>query len=236
MSGTSRVGLLLLVVLAVWVVLYYRLFVPLANPAPLEDEGVFIRETDSIGHSPEGLGLDTSGIDGQTETAAASAKPGSVIEMGKPDDGRSALRDKNQRPEGNRIPPPPPTTDYSVQKDETMESIARAWFGAASKWVLIAHENPFVDPAHLTVGQNLRLPPRAARLEDIPPEELARLTKITRYIAAPNDSLWKIAAKFYGKGTLYPLIAQANKELLGGGTDLREGMELVIPPYQRPAD
>lgn len=234
MSGTSRVGFVLLGILALWVVLYYQLFVPIAQSESGDESGLVMRETDSIATVPEGSEPERDPVETQQpNTGDSTADPGED----ETDDGVEQEAETDvPDPDRSVIPPPPPTTEYIVQQNDTMESIAQNWFGAKSKWVLIAHENPYVDPAHMTAGQKLRLPPRAARLEDIPPEEFARLTKITRYIVAPNDSLWKIAAKFYGKGTLYQIIADANKELLGGGIDVREGMELVIPPYQRPAD
>lgn len=239
MSGTSRIGILLLLLLAGWVVLYYLLFSPIALEEDRRDSGLSVLETDSIGANPE------------RPEAATPAGPAPVTSdnAARPGDQDAARHSPDEQPppapnagpgrpaEADPvIPAPPPTTPYEVKRGDTMESIAAQWFGSRAKWVLIAYENPLVDPMKLKAGITLRLPPRGARVEGIPTEELRRLTRSTKYVVVEGDSLWKIAARAYGNGSLHTLIAEANRDVLGGGTDLQIGMELVIPPYQKPAD
>lgn len=235
MTGTSRIGILLLLLLAGWVVLYYLLFAPIAREDAAPDGGLTILETDSIGRSPDdsagsiGNGTDPPTVLSEDKTNGAPAE-GSSAPQGAGAD--QAGVDEG----GDPIPPPPPTTPYVVERGDTMESIAVEWFGSKAKWVLIAYENPLVDPLKLKAGVTLRLPPRGARVEGIPTEELRRLTRSTKYVVADGDSLWKIAARVYGNGSLHTLITEANRDLLKNGTELQIGWELVIPPYQKPAD
>lgn len=240
MTGTSRIGILLLLLLAGWVVLYYLLFAPIAREDAAPDGGLTILETDSIGRSPDDPIEDAGGAaepltTPPKESANEDSAEGPAAPPGAAADQAGA--DQTGIDEGgDPIPPPPPTTPYVVKRGDTMESIAAEWFGSKAKWVLIAYENPLVDPLKLKAGVTLRLPPRGARVEGIPTEELRRLTRSTKYVVAEGDSLWKIAARVYGNGSLHTLIAKANRDLLKNGTDLQIGWELVIPPYQKPAD
>lgn len=50
------------------------------------------------------------------------------------------------------------------------------------------------------------------------------------YTVAKNDCLWKIAKKFYGDGSKYPVIYEGNKEVVGSDPNLiYEGQVLTIP-------
>jgi nucleoid-associated protein YgaU len=50
------------------------------------------------------------------------------------------------------------------------------------------------------------------------------------YIVAQGDTLWAISKKFYGKGSDYTKIYDANKDLIGPNPNLiKPGQELVIP-------
>ncbi len=48
------------------------------------------------------------------------------------------------------------------------------------------------------------------------------------YVVEAGDNFWTIALKFYGSGSKYPLIVQANN--LTNASRLRAGMILIIPP------
>lgn len=233
MTGTSRIGILLLLLLAGWVVLYYLVFSPIARDDGGPESGVNILESDTVGSNPDEK---PPTIENPQRERPADQVPQNSSPSAGAGNGNATNPQAEPKAAEPAVPPPPPTTPYTVRRGETMESIASDWFGAKSKWVLIAHENPLVDPLKLKAGQNLRLPPKDAKIEGIPLDELRRLTRSTKYVVADGDSLWKIAAKFYGNGSLNPLIADANRDVLGRGNDLQIGMELVIPPYQKPAD
>lgn len=51
-----------------------------------------------------------------------------------------------------------------------------------------------------------------------------------RYVVVKGDCLWSIAKKFYGDGTKYMAIYEANREVVGGNPNkIYPGQELVIP-------
>lgn len=233
MTGTSRIGILLLLLLAGWVVMYYLLFSPIANDEGDPTNGLNILETDSVGSNPD----DQPPVIEQSPLPRVENDPSPTNNGNEAGSGPPPVNETPRNAERTpAIPPPPPTTPYTVRRGDTMETIAAGWFGSKSKWVLIAHENPLVDPLKLKSGQNLRLPAKDATLDNIPMEELRRLTRSTKYVVVDGDSLWKIAARVYGNGALHPLISEANRDVLGRSNDLQIGMELVIPPYQKPAD
>lgn len=49
------------------------------------------------------------------------------------------------------------------------------------------------------------------------------------YIVRKNDSLWKISKKYYGKGSLWRKIANANKNKVRNPNKLTIGWKLIIP-------
>ncbi|HEX2500984.1 MAG TPA: LysM peptidoglycan-binding domain-containing protein [Methylomirabilota bacterium] len=46
---------------------------------------------------------------------------------------------------------------------------------------------------------------------------------------AKDESLWKIAERYYGDGSLYPKIFEANKDVLKDPNKIRVGQRLRIP-------
>jgi LysM repeat protein len=52
------------------------------------------------------------------------------------------------------------------------------------------------------------------------------------YIVLPGDSLWKIAARYYGAGAQWPSIYNANRSVIGGNPNvIHTGMRLIIPAH-----
>ncbi len=60
------------------------------------------------------------------------------------------------------------------------------------------------------------------------PAEPGRPPEPETYVVRPGDSLWTIAQKFYGQGSRYPLLAEANQ--IGDKRRIQPGMQLIIPP------
>lgn len=55
------------------------------------------------------------------------------------------------------------------------------------------------------------------------------------YIVQPSDNLFLLAQKFYGRGNLWPLIYNANRDVIGNNFQLLKlGMHLIIPPKNQP--
>jgi nucleoid-associated protein YgaU len=52
----------------------------------------------------------------------------------------------------------------------------------------------------------------------------------TMYVTQPGDSLWSIAQSFYGDGSLWPVIYEANRALIGDNPEyIQAGWTLTIP-------
>ena len=52
----------------------------------------------------------------------------------------------------------------------------------------------------------------------------------TTYVTQPGDSLWSIAEKFYGDGTMWPVIYEANRAVIGDNPNyVQAGLTLTIP-------
>ncbi len=60
----------------------------------------------------------------------------------------------------------------------------------------------------------------------VPPQESETQT----YVVRKNDSLWKIAQRFYGDGTKLSIILEANRAAIKNPDRLTVGQTLVIPP------
>ena len=131
---------------------------------------------------------------------------------------------------------PPPFDLYTVQPDETIESIAVRLLGDRKYWQAIAQMNPSVDPIRLTAGQQLRIPADMQNLQGVttehaPPAAPPELI----YVVARNDTLSGISQKVYGRSIHWRHIQQANASIVNeDGTNLKPGMELKIPTV--PAD
>jgi len=72
-------------------------------------------------------------------------------------------------------------------------------------------------------------------LESLPPDLAATdaqapLPGGQTYVVEQGDNLWTIAAKVYGKGSLWKKIYDANRDRIPDPARLRPGTELTIPP------
>ena len=52
----------------------------------------------------------------------------------------------------------PRSRTYKIQEGDLLSTIARNHLGKASRWPEIQKLNPQIDPAHLTLGDTIRLP------------------------------------------------------------------------------
>ena len=50
-----------------------------------------------------------------------------------------------------------------------------------------------------------------------------------RHVVAQGDTLYKIAQRYYGNGSKWPEILEANRDVLKNENAVRPGMELRIP-------
>lgn len=153
------------------------------------------------------------------------------------------------------LPPPGPSgpRDYTIVEGDTFTSIAEEYLGDARKWVLIARENPDIEPTRLAVGQKIRLPAQDATLP--PPASVAGASGstagggspgavggsrtetpapgATRHQVRQGETLASIAERYYGTKaeSAWRRIYEANRATIGDDpARLRVGASLVIPP------
>lgn len=247
-----RIGIFLLVILLLWVILYYQLVAP-AMKEPTQPPGLALSSNDTIGTSPDETDQISSGRSPENLTDTSSNNHSAITNNPANDQSNddSETNESNTRfkapPNADDhtiedakkpvvLPAPPPTTPYVVKRGDTMQTIAKNWFSSVNKWVLIAQENPLADPMKLKAGQTLRLPPKDARPENIPEKLYAELTTDIKYVISSGDTLSAIARRFYGKPDLYTIIYNANRDVIPNPDNLKMGIEIRIPKYQRPAD
>lgn len=168
------------------------------------------------------------------ETAPAAARDANPPTANQP--ARIPPRERPQSPPAHdeTTSESPRYTTYTVREGDTMSSIAGDWFGDPRKWDLIAKANPYVDPNRLTIGQELRLPPKDSEREEITGRAGSHPTI---YTVRSGDNLSKIARAYYGDGGLWRIIFEANRPTIGLSPDnLKVGMRLTIPPAPQPAE
>lgn len=117
---------------------------------------------------------------------------------------------------------------YTVQKGDTMWSIALKYLGSGTRWKELAAWNGLTEreAGQLRVGQVLRLTQEAAGTVTAEVEEPKEESGERVYTVQKGDSLWAIAEKMYGDGLRYVSIMSANG--LTGPT-IHPGDRLKIP-------
>lgn len=147
---------------------------------------------------------------------------------------------------------PPEFDEYTVQPgDRSLQDIAQRFYGDRAKWEAIASANPFFSPDKLKPGVTvLRIPRDPSNIQGkvvevrppadeqamqtdpapVAPDPAAPPAGWRTYTVQESDTLWGIARKMYGRGTLTGLIADANRDVLPDPDRLRAGVVLRIPP------
>ncbi|MEX0616577.1 MAG: LysM peptidoglycan-binding domain-containing protein [Candidatus Woykebacteria bacterium] len=111
--------------------------------------------------------------------------------------------------------------EYTVAKGDHLWKIASNVYNDGYKWVLIAQENELKNPDMITTGQKLTLPKPST-------------TVVAKsYTVVKGDTLWEISQKFYGSGSSWTKIRDANKDKVGklknGNPLIKPGQVLKIP-------
>ena len=99
---------------------------------------------------------------------------------------------------------------YTVVAGDTLSGIAVRFYGSAGRVPMLAAVNGIADPDVIEVGQVLIIP------------DVSHL-----YTVAAGDTLFGIALRFYGVGSLFGFIAKANG--IANPNALTPGQTLVIP-------
>lgn len=115
--------------------------------------------------------------------------------------------------DGKQYPTNLPET-YLVVKGDHLWAIATKLYGSGYNWVDIAKENNLKNASKLEVGQELKLPKTAVKVDNT-----ATVTQNTStpsitgdsYTVVKGDHLWSIAVRAYGDGYRWVEIANTNK-------------------------
>ncbi|RUR72735.1 LysM peptidoglycan-binding domain-containing protein [Chlorogloeopsis fritschii PCC 9212] len=103
---------------------------------------------------------------------------------------------------------------YTVQPGDTLWEIAARFYGDGSQYDRIAQANGIADPDRINIGQQLIIPDSGSY-------------EHRTYTVQPGDTLWEIAARFYGDGSQYDRIVQANG--IADPDRINIGQQLIIP-------
>jgi nucleoid-associated protein YgaU len=121
-------------------------------------------------------------------------------------------------------------TTHTVAPDDTLEKIARKYYGsiAPKHWRHICAANDGLNPHSLRIGMKLVIPPKltdAPAAEDAPAAAAASAGR--HHVVKPRERLWDISKHYYGKGSLYKKILDANPDV--NPNRLKPGTKLLIP-------
>lgn len=130
---------------------------------------------------------------------------------------------------------PTPTRIYVIKPNETFSSIAAAVYGNPSFYPHIQRANPGIDPARLKPGMKINVPdvsavkPTAITASSSSPGA-APFDPNNEYRVQPNDSLYRISVKLYGKSDRMNKLYELNKETIGEDpANVKPGMVLKLP-------
>jgi nucleoid-associated protein YgaU len=69
--------------------------------------------------------------------------------------------------------------------------------------------------------------PATSQPANPPPKPLPTVGR--RHVVSQGETLYKIAQRYYGSGSKWPQILEANRDVLTNENAVRAGMELKIP-------
>ena len=133
---------------------------------------------------------------------------------------------------------------YTVQKDDSLWSLAERFYGEGRRWQKIYDANRDVvpSPSIVPVGTVLVIPAAepasatalAPRLSVEQPVEVAATPGVVTYTVEPRDTLYGIARKYYGDALLWRRIYEANRDQISDPHRVGVGAVLVIPAAPQP--
>lgn len=145
----------------------------------------------------------------------------------------------------------PRFAEYRIRNGDTAESISRRYFGTAAHAGAIARANPLMDIATLEPGRLIKIPLEPGNIQGVPvrviheappdsSQEESEVVKrgdksedptqgLTEYTVRPGDSLAKISRRLFGSERHVDAIFEANRDRLTAKEDLQPGQVLRIP-------
>lgn len=122
--------------------------------------------------------------------------------------------------------PVTPGQNYTVRAGDSLFSIAQRAYGNGAKWPIIYAANRQTigaNPNVLRIGVVLAIPTLSPTAGNI-------------YVVEQGDTLSSIAQRAYGDGNQWPVIYNANKQVIGNNPNvIQAGQVLHIPPALSPA-
>ena len=132
---------------------------------------------------------------------------------------------------------------YTVQQGDSLWSLAERFYGDGRRWQKIQEANRDVVPSagQLLVGDVLVIPAADAPSVGVLPAKLSAETLVAStsrgadtYTVKRGDTLYGIARKQYGDGSLWRAIYEANRAKISHVDRLSVGLVLVIPAAPPP--
>lgn len=123
---------------------------------------------------------------------------------------------------------------HVVKVGETYSSISSAAYGSSKFYAHIEHANPGIDPTRLKPGTTITLPaidtkPAAAGAAVRQPPQKT-VDARTEYKVQPNDSLYTISIRLYGKADRVDKLYDLNRAAIGDDmARVKVGMVLKLP-------
>jgi len=135
----------------------------------------------------------------------------------------------------------PEAQTYTTQKGDTLWDLAARFYGDGRRWKRIYEVNRDVLPSSsmLPIGTVLLIPSAEARIAEALPARLSVEAPLTTgpagaaratHTVGRGDTLYGIARKQYGDGSLWRVIYEANRGRISAPKRLSVGTVLVIPP------
>ncbi|MCP4623006.1 MAG: tetratricopeptide repeat protein [bacterium] len=134
---------------------------------------------------------------------------------------------------------------HTIQPNESISSLAKRYYGDYKKFHLIALYNDLVDAAKVKVGQQIKIPvlkgipimvdpskiqTDTAKASQTKPYEIISVKGFIIHTVKAEDTLSKLAKKYYGDYKKFNLIAKFNN--IQVSDSLRVGQEIKIPEFE----
>ncbi len=186
----------------------------------------------------EGEGTHTIGIEFRTadNTLRRAVQNYTVLPGKAPEEDNSNTNNSGGGNSGSYTQPPVEPVEaetetvisHVVQRGDTLWKLAIRYYGAGRFWTRIYQDNREIirSPHRLSVGQVLTIYLEEGNDGNAETEDVMAGDT---YTVKAGDSLWRIARKYYGKGSLWQLIYEANQSRISSPGRIRTGQVFTIP-------
>ncbi len=156
----------------------------------------------------------------------------------------TAIQTRVATPSPTTTTPEPQTgTTYTAKSGDSLWNIAERVYGDGSQYtkILDANKDKISNPNSIYAGQVLVIPSASDKASTsnthtkTTTQNSGNTTTTpepktgTTYTVQSGDSLWNIAEKYYGDGSKYNLIYNANKDKISNPNSIYAGQVLAIP-------